>query len=109
MPSDSFSASSQFNILSPASKGRLNLRGSYAAWIPAVVDSSPWIQVDLRTLSDVMAVVTQGREDGQPQLTRAYSVSYSVDGDKFDVVSEKNETKVKEILKCNINPNFDSK
>lgn len=102
LPSNSFSASSQFNILSPANKGRLNLRGSYAAWIPAVADASPWIQVDLKILSDVLAVVTTGRGDGRPLFTRAYSVSYSVDGSNFDVISKENETK---IFTANVNKN----
>ncbi|KAL9955591.1 hypothetical protein ACROYT_G036933 [Oculina patagonica] len=57
--------------------------GSYVgAWIPQSQSGGQWIQVDLRKITKITRLATQGRQDVK-QWVKSYSITYSVDGGLF--------------------------
>ena len=80
-------ASSEYNGIYPAVRGRLHLktvpgwRGD--AWAAHPGDSTPWLQIDLiKQRIKTVRVATQGRHDS-PQWVTKYSLSYSNDTSNF--------------------------
>ncbi|TNN53565.1 Retinoschisin [Liparis tanakae] len=78
--SDQISCSSQdqyvgwYSSWTPA-RARLNNQGFGCAWLSRFNDLHQWIQVDLRTVSVVSGILTQGRCDADEWITK-YSVQY---------------------------------
>ncbi|CAH1779946.1 unnamed protein product [Owenia fusiformis] len=56
--------------------------GQTGAWSAGTNNAGQWIQVDLRNLMRIKAVVTQGRSDYDQWITQ-FKISYSLDGTKF--------------------------
>ncbi|KAM9832381.1 retinoschisin-like [Neosynchiropus ocellatus] len=56
-------------------KARLNNQGFGCAWLSKFNDMSQWIQVDLKEVSVVSGILTQGRCDSDEWITK-YSIQY---------------------------------
>ncbi|XP_066014975.1 uncharacterized protein [Pocillopora verrucosa] len=93
-------ASSEYNGIYPAVRGRLHLktvpgwRGD--AWVAHPGDSTPWLQIDLiKQRIKTVRVATQGRHDS-PQWVTKYSLSYSNDTSHFLFYKEQGQSANKE-------------
>ncbi|XP_013883534.1 retinoschisin 1a [Austrofundulus limnaeus] len=60
------------------SKARLNNQGFGCAWLSKFLDNSQWLQIDLKEVTVVSGILTQGRCDADEWITK-YSVQYRLD------------------------------
>ncbi|CAN9507183.1 unnamed protein product [Ophioblennius macclurei] len=60
------------------SKARLNSQGFGCAWLSKFQDNNQWLQIDLREVTVVSGILTQGRCDAEEWVTK-YSVLYRSD------------------------------
>ncbi|XP_049454052.1 retinoschisin 1a [Epinephelus fuscoguttatus] len=72
------------------SKARLNSQGFGCAWLSKFQDSSQWLQIDLREVTVVSGILTQGRCDAEEWITK-YSVQYRTD-EKLNWIYYKDQT-----------------
>ncbi|KPP74537.1 retinoschisin-like [Scleropages formosus] len=56
-------------------KARLNSQGFGCAWLSKFQDTNQWLQIDLKEVSVVSGILTQGRCDADEWMTK-YSVQY---------------------------------
>uniref|UniRef100_A0A8C9RKY6 Retinoschisin 1 n=1 Tax=Scleropages formosus TaxID=113540 RepID=A0A8C9RKY6_SCLFO len=56
-------------------KARLNSQGFGCAWLSKFQDSNQWLQIDLKEVSAVSGILTQGRCDADEWVTK-YSIQY---------------------------------
>ncbi|XP_028411988.1 lactadherin-like [Dendronephthya gigantea] len=86
---DQITASSEWSTKNRAANARLNFTprdGRTGAWSSRDKDLHQWLQVDFRRLTQITAISTQGRVDNKKtQFVMSYSVSFSKDGDFFQV------------------------
>lgn len=68
-------------------------------WAKSSSDSDPWIQVDFKTTHLVVAIATWGRLYGRAQYVTAYTVSYSMDSEVWQMITEDGAMKVMSINK----------
>ncbi|XP_078344114.1 lactadherin-like [Oculina patagonica] len=95
IPDSSLSASSVLTIADGYQNGRLHLQaggGLMGAWIPAINDANPWLQVDFNAERQVTAIATQGRENGD-YWVMTYTLSYSSDGNNYTHYQQEGVTK----------------
>ncbi|KAM9416642.1 contactin-associated protein-like 2 [Salvelinus alpinus] len=79
LPHTAFTASSVFTSGYAPGYAKLNQRGGAGGWSPQDSDSYPWLQVDLGSRKQVVAVATQGRYSSSDWTTR-YRLLYSDTG-----------------------------
>lgn len=53
-----------------------------AGWVAKQRNANQWIQVDLRHVTRITGIATQGRNTGS-QYVKSYILQYSNDGEKF--------------------------
>lgn len=63
---------------------------SSCAWLSKFQDSSQWLQIDLREVTVVSGILTQGRCDADEWITK-YSVQYRTD-EKLNWIYYKDQT-----------------
>ena len=82
------SASSQLDVNHEASQGRLNLKGSWSAYVN---DANQWLQIDLGSNRvTVTRVATQG-SNFQSQCVINYTLKYSDDGLNFQLYKQQGQ------------------
>ena len=81
-------ASSQYNVTTVPSGGRLNYQTQYdddgvltqiGGWAPDTADTDQWLQVKFSQILQITGVATQGRAD-QAEWVTSYKLEYSTDG-----------------------------
>ncbi|XP_077569129.1 retinoschisin 1a [Stigmatopora nigra] len=72
------------------SKARLNSQGFGCAWLSKYQDNTQWLQIDLRDVTVVSGILTQGRCDADEWVTK-YSVQYRTD-EKLNWIYYKDQT-----------------
>ena len=78
-------ASSSYNYNHGPDRARLNIyasRGRTGAWVAKYRNTRQWLQIDLRQLSIVKGIATQGRREAH-QWVKSYTLSYSMKGLRF--------------------------
>ena len=78
-------ASSSYNYNHGPDRARLNIYASHGrtgAWVAKYRNTGQWLQVDLRQLSIIKGIATQGRREAHQYVSR-YTLSYSVKGLRF--------------------------
>jgi len=78
-------ASSSYNYNHGPDRARLNIyasRGRTGAWVAKYRNTRQWLQIDLRQLSIVKGISTQGRREAH-QWVKSYTLSYSMKGLRF--------------------------
>ncbi|CAH3022884.1 unnamed protein product [Porites evermanni] len=78
-------ASSSYNYNHGPDRARLNIYASHGrtgAWVAKYRNTKQWLQVDLRQLSIIKGIATQGRREAHQYVSR-YTLSYSVKGLRF--------------------------
>lgn len=81
IPNKAFTASTIYNKYSPAWLARLRNkpRGKYTGcWLPRHKNARQWIQVDLKRVTRIIKIATQGRPNANQYVTR-FIVAYSQD------------------------------
>ncbi|KAJ3594580.1 hypothetical protein NHX12_003887 [Muraenolepis orangiensis] len=76
LPYSSFTGSSVYTTGYGAGYAKLNRRGGSGGWSPVVADYYQWLQVDLGSRKQVVAVATQGRYSSSDWTSR-YRLLYS--------------------------------
>jgi hypothetical protein len=84
-------SSSVWSAALSTQQARLN---DAASWTARQRDQNQWIQVDLGKEEVVTVIATQGRSNAD-QWVKAYSVSYSSDGQSFDYYKVKGTVMVR--------------
>lgn len=82
IPGSAITASSSVNGSHGPSNAPLNFlnKGNdISAWCPKINSKNQWLQIDLREITAVTKVATQGRYNSEDRVT-TYTLSYSVDG-----------------------------
>ena len=90
-------ASSSYNYKHGPDRARLNLyayRGRTGAWVARHRNHNQWLQIDLRQLSIIKGIATQGRREAH-QWVKSYSLSYSRFGVRFKTYVSYGRVKVK--------------
>ena len=78
-------ASSSYNYNHGPDRARLNIyagHGRTGAWVARYRNTKQWLQVDLRQMSIIKGIATQGRREAH-QWVRSYHLSYSRFGSRF--------------------------
>ena len=78
-------ASSSYNYKYGPDRARLNIyagHGRTGAWVARYRNTNQWLQIDLRRMSVIKGIATQGRREAH-QYVRSYTMSYSVNGLRF--------------------------
>ena len=78
-------ASSSYNYNHGPDRARLNLyagHGRTGGWVAKYRNTNQWLQIDLRLMSIVKGIATQGRR-GAHQWVRTFQLSYSRHGAQF--------------------------
>ena len=78
-------ASSSHNYNHGPDRARLNIYASHGrtgAWVARYRNTRQWLQIDLRQLSIVKGIATQGRREAR-QFVKSYHLSYSRYGARF--------------------------
>ena len=78
-------ASSSYNYNHGPDRARLNLyqgHGRTGAWVARHRNTNQWLQIDLRGMTVVKGIATQGRR-GAHQYVRTFQLSYSRYGAQF--------------------------
>ena len=89
-------ASSSYNYNHGPDRARLNIHaghGRTGAWVARYRNTKQWLQVDLRQLSIVKGIATQGRREAH-QYVSSYTLSYSLKGVRFRMYSVYGRIKV---------------
>ncbi|XP_038658475.1 retinoschisin 1a [Scyliorhinus canicula] len=71
-------------------KARINSQGFGCAWLSRYQDNQQWLQIDLKKISVISGIITQGRCDTDEWMTK-YSVQYRSDK-AFNWVYYKDQT-----------------
>ena len=90
-------ASSSYNYNHGPDRARLNIHaghGRTGAWVARYRNTKQWLQVDLRQLSIVKGIATQGRREAH-QYVSSYALSYSLKGVRFRMYSVYGRIKVR--------------
>ena len=78
-------ASSSYNYKHGPDRSRLNIvngRGRTGAWVARHRNYNQWLQIDLREMTIVKGIATQGRREAHQWVTK-YQISYSRFGARF--------------------------
>ena len=78
-------ASSSYNHKHGPDRARLNIwagHGRTGAWVARHRNPSQWLEIDLRQISLIKGIATQGRREAH-QWVKSYTLSYSVKGLRF--------------------------
>lgn len=78
-------ASSSYNHKHGPDRARLNIwagHGRTGAWVAKYRNPSQWLEIDLRQISLIKGIATQGRREAH-QWVKSYTLSYSVKGLRF--------------------------
>ena len=78
-------ASSSYNYKHGPDRARLNIyagHGRTGAWVARQRNTKQWLQVDLRGMSVIKGIATQGRREAH-QWVSSYTLSYSPSGYRF--------------------------
>ena len=78
-------SSSSYNYNHGPDRARLNVyagHGRTGAWVARYRNTKQWLQVDLRQMSIIKGIATQGRREAH-QWVRSYHLSYSRFGSRF--------------------------
>ena len=78
-------SSSNYNSKHGPERGRLNGRpyhGRTGAWVPRHFNNRQWMQIDLRGMSVIKGIATQGRMEAH-QWVSSYMLAYSRFGYRF--------------------------
>ena len=97
---DQISASSQYSAKHGWVRARLNIQtdsGGNGGWSTRRNDANQWLQVDLRSITTVKGVATQGRVGSYRQWVTKYKLQYSDDGQTFNDYKEEGQTGAKVI------------
>ena len=87
-------SASTFRCQTPSNLGRLNYKDlCSAAWCTRGCVNN-WLQVDMGNIHFVVAVATQGSNDGQKRYITSYSLSYSGDSSTWSDYKENGLSKV---------------
>ena len=89
-------ASSSYNYNHGPDRARLNIHaghGRTGAWVARYRNTKQWLQVDLRQLSIIKGIATQGRREAH-QYVSSYTLSYSLKGARFRMYSVYGRIKV---------------
>ena len=96
-------ASSSYNYNHGPDRARLNIYASHGrtgAWVAKYRNVRQWLQIDLRQLSIIKGIATQGRREAH-QFVKSYTISYSVKGLRFRMYSAFGRVKVRTVkLTC---------
>ena len=97
IPDSAITASSSANANTNApSIGRLHFlssgSGKYGSWTAGANNLNQWFKVDMGGWTQISAVATQGREDGN-QWVESYSLSFGYDGVFWQVVINEHGSK----------------
>jgi hypothetical protein len=79
-------ASSEYGSFYSASNGRLNNipdNGTIGVWSANINNGNQWLQVDFQRSTIITGISTQGRDSYHNQHVKNYTISFSVDGEKF--------------------------
>ena len=78
-------ASSSYNYNHGPDRARLNIyagHGRTGAWVAKYRSANQWLQIDLRQMSIIKGIATQGRREAH-QWVKSFTLSYSVKGLRF--------------------------
>ena len=78
-------SSSSYNYNHGPDRARLNIyagHGRTGAWVARYRNTKQWLQVDLKQMSIIKGIATQGRREAH-QWVRSYHLSYSRFGSRF--------------------------
>ena len=78
-------ASSSYNYKHGPDRARLNIYNSHGrtgAWVAKYRNTGQWLQIDLRTMSIIKGIATQGRREAH-QWVKTFQLSYSRYGARF--------------------------
>ena len=78
-------ASSSYNYNHGPDRARLNIyngHGRTGAWVAKYRNANQWLQIDLRIMSIIKGIATQGRREAH-QWVKSYTLSYSAKGLRF--------------------------
>ena len=90
-------ASSSYNYNHGPDRARLNMYASHGrtgAWVARYRNTRQWLQIDLRQLSIVKGIATQGRREAH-QWVKTFQLSYSRYGARFRSYVSHGRVKVK--------------
>ncbi|XP_030841798.1 lactadherin-like [Strongylocentrotus purpuratus] len=73
-------------------KARLN---SNSAWVSAMDDEDPWLQIKFNSIFVITAIMTQGRANAEQQRVTSYTISSSMDGSSWTHNQDINTNTVK--------------
>ncbi|EDO45367.1 predicted protein [Nematostella vectensis] len=85
IPNGAIRASSKWDRNHGPERARLHIRkgrGKIGAWSARQNNRRQWLQIDLRRVSRITMIATQGRQD-LDQWVEAYKLSYSLNGRRF--------------------------
>ncbi|XP_032239507.2 thioredoxin domain-containing protein 3 homolog isoform X3 [Nematostella vectensis] len=97
LPDAALSASSELDDNHAACRGRLNSKiedDKQASWAAKENDENQWLQVNLGQEWEVTKVSTQGKGGESSHHVTSYTLSFSTDGQEFQVYKEGGEDKV---------------
>ena len=92
-------ASSSYNYKHGPDRARLNIYASHGrtgAWVAKYRNANQWLQIDLRQLSIIKGIATQGRREAH-QWVRSYQLSYSRLGSRFRAYVAYGRVKVRDL------------
>ena len=98
-------ASSSYNYNHGPDRARLNIpagHGRTGAWVARYRNTKQWLQVDLRQLSIIKGIATQGRREAH-QYVSSYTLSYSLKGVRFRIYSVYGRIKVMSTVPVTLN------
>ena len=98
-------ASSSYNYNHGPDRARLNIHaghGRTGAWVARYRNTKQWLQVDLRQLSIIKGIATQGRREAH-QYVSSYTLSYSLKGVRFRMYSVYGRIKVMSTVLVTLN------
>ena len=98
-------ASSSYNYNHGPDRARLNIHaghGRTGAWVARYRNTKQWLQVDLRQLSIIKGIATQGRREAH-QYVSSYTLSYSLKGVRFRMYSVYGRIKVMSTVSVTLN------
>ena len=85
-------ASSEFDNPHAARWGRLEIQAfsglHNGIWIKKHNDNNGWLGIDFLYLLVISSILTQGRASGDPQWTKSFKISSSVDGSTYEFYTE---------------------
>ena len=98
-------ASSSYNYNHGPDRARLNIHaghGRTGAWVARYRNTKQWLQIDLRQLSIIKGIATQGRREAH-QYVSSYTLSYSLKGVRFRMYSVYGRIKVMSTVSVTLN------